>query len=631
MRKHPYYPPITRWMALVAALLLGALVAACGGGGAGAGGAAAGGTGDSTAAAAPTSMLVTTSTPSIGSDGRTSATIAAIVKDASNRTLANQQVDFATTDAGSRLQVVSARTDATGLASATLSIADPANRTIEVSARSGSLQGSVKVAVVGTQIALNGPTDLVAGAANEFTVSLRDSSGAVIAARLIAISSSAGNALSGATVTTDSAGQARFQVTGSKAGADTLSVSALGAIATSAIQVSATQLSFASPSAALEVPVNTTQAVTVQFLLNGAAQANQSIQFFTTRGQLSAAAASTDASGLASVNLSSPTAGAATITARAGSVISAQRIEFVSRTPGKMTLQSSPANVGVNLSPTGTNSSQLVAVVRDAADNPVKGALVSFSAIADPSNGRIEPATATTDSSGVAAVAFFPGANSTGNSQIRMQAAVTGTAVVAQTSLSASRQELVVRIGTGNTIEVLDATKYAMPWTAAVTDGSGNPVVGASIQASLVGARYLKGAYVWNSVIWVPRGEDSTLPPFVCISEDSNQNLRLDAGEDVNGNGALDPANVAVASLVSDAGRTDATGFANLRVVYPKEFANWTEVRLRVTITTLAGTEGTSDRTFVLPVLAADVADEVVAPPGAISPFGRKGDCANPN
>ncbi len=617
---------VARWLALGAGLVLGALVAGCGGGGAG----TQSSTGSS-GATDPAAMQVTTSAPSIGSDGRSSATISAIVKDASNRTMANQQVEFATTDTGARLLIVNARTDVSGVASATLSIADPSNRVISVSARSGSLLQSVSVAVVGTQLTLNGPSSLVAGAPNEYTVGLRDSSGNVIAAKPISIVSAVGNALSAPSVTTDNAGQARFQVTGVKSGADTLTVAALGATAAVPIQISATQLNFSSPSAGLEVAVTTAQAVTVRFLLNGAPQVGLSIEFLSTRGTLSAASAITDGSGDATVLVSSATAGAATITARAGSVTSAQRIEFVSRTPAKISLQPSPANVGVNLSSTSNNSSQLIAVVRDAADNPVKGALVSFSAVADPSNGRIEPATATTDSSGVAAVAFFPGANSTGNNQIRMQAAITSASIAAQTTLTASKQELVVRIGTGNQIEALDSTKYAMPWTAAVTDANGNPVVGATIQASLVGVRFFKGAYAWNGVVWVPRGETSTLPPFSCRSEDLNENLRLDAGEDLDGDGSLEPANVAAASLTSEGGRTEATGFANLRVVYPREFANWTEVRLRVTITTLAGTEGTSDRTFVLPVLSADVSTETTGPPGQVSPFGRVGDCAKPN
>mgnify|MGYP000726978796 CR=1 FL=1 len=67
-------------------------------------------------------------------DAAAGATISAIVKDSANRTMANQQVEFSTTDTGARLQIVSARTDVSGVASATLSIADQpvAGYTIEI-------------------------------------------------------------------------------------------------------------------------------------------------------------------------------------------------------------------------------------------------------------------------------------------------------------------------------------------------------------------------------------------------------------------------------------------------------------------------------------------------------------------
>jgi hypothetical protein len=170
-----------------------------------------------------------------------------------------------------------------------------------------------------------------------------------------------------------------------------------------------------------------------------------------------------------------------------------------------------------------------------------------------------------------------------------------------------------------------------MPWTAAVTDSAGNPVVGAAVQASLVGVRFFKGRYFWTGSVWTTRGATSDVVPWSCESEDTNGNLRLDPGEDRDGDGALEPSNVAIVRVVSTDGRTDASGFANIQVEYAREFANWTQVRLRVTITAIAGTEVSSERTFTLPVLAADIGAETVAPPGAVSPFGAVGDCTVPN
>jgi hypothetical protein len=632
-------PPIesslmSRLIAAMLALLLMVSLAACGGGGgSGAGAQPFGFSGSSSSGSDPAAVQVTTSVPSIGSDGRTTASITAIVKDASNRSMANQDVKFATTDTGSVLQVVNARTDASGTATATLSISDAANRTITVTATTGSLVKSVPVAVTGTQLSLSGPATLVAQAANEFTVSLRNSAGTAIAGAVVAIKSAASNALSAASVTTDAAGQARFTVTGTVGGSDTLTASAaaLNASATLPVTVSGTLLSFLDPAPSQEVPVSTLQSVTVRYLVNGAPQAGQSVSFLATRGTVTPATAATDANGLATTTITASTAGISTITAVAGSLSNQQRVEFVSRTPAKITLQASPANIGVNLSSSGTSSSQLIAVVRDAADNPVKGSIVSFAALADPSNGRIEPAVATTDSSGVASVAFFPGANSTGNNQIVIRASLPGTAISSQATLTASKQELVVRIGTGNQLEATESTKYAMPWTALVTDSAGNPVEGALVQAQLVGVNFFKGQYFWNGTAWQPSGETISSPPFQCASEDLNGNLQLDPGEDLNGNNLLDPANVAVTRVLATDSRTDKSGFANLQIEYPREYANWATVRLRVTITAIAGTEVSSQRQITLPVLASDISAQTVAPPGWKSPFGTTANCASAN
>ena len=622
-------PSMKKWIAAVAALTTVALLGGCGGGG-GAGAQGDGGGGSATEAAA---IDVRTSAPSLGSDARSTATITATVKDAANRALANQQVEFATNDAGSVLQVVSARTDASGSATATLQITDQSNRNIQVAARTGGLTSSVSVAVVGTSLILNGPVNLVAGAPTEFSVGLRDSSGAALAGKPVSIASGAGNGLSASSVVTDPTGQARFTVTGTANGADRLLVSALGATATLDLMVSSTQIAFQTPAASQEIPVDSSQAVTIRYTVAGVPQVGQPVQFAATRGVLSSTSAVTDGDGRASVAIGSTTAGVSTITVSAGSIVNTQRVEFVSRTAAKISLQPSPASVGVNLSPSGANSSQLIAVVRDANDNPVKGVVVSFSALSDPSNGRIEPAFATTDNSGVATVAFLPGPNSTGNNQIRIQASTSQGGVAATATLTAGSQELMVRAGTGNEIEVPNITTYRMPWTAVVTDANGNPVVGADIQASLLSMRYRKGYYTWNGKAWERQ------VTAVCLSEDRNGNLRLDEGEDDpsheewtgNGNGRLDPGNVAAASIVSAGGKTDASGFASLRIDYPKFYAGWVEVRLRVTITTIAGTEGTDERVFVLPVLAADLVNEQVPPPGQPSPFGFASECRDPD
>ena len=129
---------------------------------------------------------------------------------------------------------------------------------------------------------------------------------------------------------------------------------------------------------------------------------------------------------------------------------------------------------------------------------------------------------------------------------------------------------------------------------------------------------YVPGAQTWAAV-----------PVQYCPSEDANGNLRLDAGEDRNDDTMLTPGNVAAAVVSSEAGVTDANGIASVRVVYPKSFANWVEVQLRVTGAVVAGTEGIATVTFILPAAVGDLAVNVSPPGGVDSQFGRQTGCDN--
>lgn len=615
-----------------------ALVACGGGSGAGAVGEGAGVSAEVDAAPAPgpagpvaARIAAMTSAPTLASDGSGAVVISAAVKDADNRTMPGQPVSFSTNDDGAQLTVTSGTTDDTGVATAILKISDRANRSIAVTASTGALFSSIITQVEGTTMTLSGPSSIVQGAPTRYTVTVRDSAGSPIAGAPVQANSAIGNAISPAGIVTSGAGQAALALTAAVEGVDTLTVSALGASASQLLAVSSTQISFSVPDPAREIDVGSSQIVRVTYLHQGAAAGSTPVQFAATRGQLSAESAVTNASGVAEVAISSLTAGVSTISASVGGVVSAQRVEFVSRTPGKLVVQASPANVPVNLSISGTSSSQLIAVVRDTAGNPVKGQIVFFMSPADPSNGRIEPASATTDSSGVASVAFFPGANSSGNNQIIARASIAGAGLQAETTLTASAQALFVRVGTGNQIRKIDETTNEMPWTARVTDSSGNAVAGAAVQTSIVGVRFSKGTYYPLGSTWSRGGETSGSPPFACISEDRNENGRMDPGEDLDRDGKLEPVGVPSVVVNAPGSRSDANGEAGIAVRYEREYGGWVEVRLRVTMATIAGTEGVDERTFVLPVLSNDLQDLMVPPPGAPSPFGVTSDCAKPD
>jgi len=618
---------------LLAVLLAAGTLHGCGGEGAGAGGAGAAGATQSLTDVA--SIQVLKSVPTLASAKDSTMNLTAVVKNAGNVGLKSQVVTFTTTDPGVRLEVLTDKTDPSGASTAKLTLSDSTNRAVPVTVVSGSVSVTENVAVAGTAATLVGPSSIALGATAEFSITLRDSASNPIAGQPVTVASQAGNAVAGAGPT-NAQGQLRVTVTGSKSGSDTLTVTAMGATASAPFTVSGDQLSFIGTPA--EASVNTVQTLKVKVLQGAAAQAGQTVSLNATRGTLSASSVITDVAGEASFTITSPTAGQTELIATTpGGLSSTSRFEFVSTTPAKVKLQPSPAVVGANLGTTTSNSSQLIAVVRDAADNPVKNRRVNFTFLADPSNGRIEPGSAVTDSSGTASVAFIAGPTPTGNNAVRIRSTVDGTAITDDTTLTVSRRELSVLIGTGNEIEKLDSTKNAVPYTAIVSDSSGNPVENVLVQASLVSVRYLKGAYRWSGSIW----EKIPGQGAVCFNEDVNGNGQLDTdtGEDLatggtgygNGDGKLTPGNPAVVTFVTAGGKTNAGGNVDMKVTYPRDRSTWLEVRLRVTAAVVAGTEGVAEVSFVLPGLAADYTNQNVAPPGATSPYGAGSDCRNPN
>lgn len=118
----------------------------------------------------------------------------------------------------------------------------------------------------------------------------------------------------------------------------------------------------------------------------------------------------TDGSGEAATTITSAEAGRALISVTSADGTEATRqVQFVGSVSARVELHAAPATVGVNLAGGASESSQIIAVVRDLANNPVKGARVDFSAT-DPSAGAgLSSAFALTDDTGLASVSFYPG------------------------------------------------------------------------------------------------------------------------------------------------------------------------------------------------------------------------------
>ena len=261
----------------------------------------------------------------------------------------------------------------------------------------------------------------------------------------------------------------------------------------------------------------------------------------------------------------------------------------------------------------------LTAIVTDAETGvAIEGKEVAFAA-RDAANGvRIEVTRSLTDAGGVAVARLLLNGNATERdvtvlasvdqktpAELVIQVASRATSDAVQNN---SRGELTVRLGTDNLIEDLkDQLSYRKRYAAIVTDNAGIPKENVTVLATLRSTRYYVGYWAsgtggWSQVQLVPEG----IP-----SEDAANFGICDALEDKNNDKVLTPGNVASYTVH---GQTDANGVAVLNIVYPKSFAQWAQMQLEVTAS-VGGTEGFSAMTIPLPILAADVTNEQVAPP----------------
>lgn len=594
-----------------------ALLSACGGGGGGGGNSLFGNTGNTTPPSGPAAATVEViaSATSVGTGGD-KVTITAVVKDAGNVGMANAAVAFST-DSGT-LTSATTTTDATGTATALLSTgADKSNRSATVTVTSGSVHGSISLPISGSKLQVSGSTTLSLGAAGSLTVKAIDSAGNPIAGSLISVSSALHNGLDKTSGTTDSQGQLQVTYTASTAGTDTLTFTGIGSTVTSTMGISGEDFSFISPVASTQVVVTQSQVLQVRYRQNGVPQAGRTVNFAATAGSLTASSATTDATGVASVSISSSSAVSSIVQATlvGGTAQATLPLQFVAVTPATLVLQVSPSAIGPNLGASTANQSQVTARVRDALGNPVSGATVNFSRVADPSGGNLLQASAVTDASGQATVQYVSGPDSTSSGGVVLQGSVAGSTGVASTaSLTVNQSALFIALGTGNVISNLDPQTYQKDWTVYVTDANGVAVSGVTLTVRALPQAYAKGSLTYDGTSWVYSSNVVT-----CANEDANYNGLLNTGEDFNADGRLEPGNVI--SVTPGTVQTNSAGRATVSLIYAESYAPWVQIALQVQAL-VNGTESTTQSVFWVNGLSSDFTDETVPPAGRISPFG---------
>lgn len=559
-------------------------------------------------------LTLIASSNQLASNGSDVSRISAIARDQNNAVVEGASVVFSA-DSGA-LKIISSVTNEDGVAEAELTTAgDPTNRDITVNAQTQEENSNVQVSVIGTNLILTGLTNVVFGDTVQYTARLQDSGGAGIAGEAVDISSAAGNALSATSLITDSEGEANVQLTATQGGADTLSAMALGLTATQDLSVSNDSFAFLAPAAGTEVQLGDTETVTVEWLIGGQPQAG-TVNFFTTRGSLSASSVALDASGRASVDITSLNAGPAVVTASVdGGPVIQLGIEFVATTADKISVQASRFTVGTG------EQSTISATVRDPNDNPVKGKIVIFE-LTDVTGGSISVGGQETDSAGRAETVYTAGQTVSASGGVEVRAFVQDTPTVEGTvALTVAQKEVDISIGTGNQIEEPNTADYKKEFSVRVTDSQGVGVSGVNVQLSVFSKQYFKGFYQADPIasVWVP------VIAAICTDEDTNRNGQLDPGEDFNNSGSIEAGNVA--AITPGSVVTDVNGFALVDLTYAQEFGNWVEVTIQAKAA-VTGTEFLETQDYVLEVAASDLALSQSPPGGGVSRWGQTATCA---
>lgn len=589
------------------------------------------GTGGTTDTSAK-SLEVSASSRQLGSSGDKPVTISAIAKDKNNNVLKDATVLFSV---NSEATIEADDTTATGgvkTAKLTPGLENPENRNVTVTVKSGTLVKTIDIAITGTTLVVDGSARIALNTPTTFIAKLKDSAGKALSNETVTINSSLNNPLtpvSGSGFVTDANGEVQFSINAAVSGTDTIAVSALGVSSSKTLEISGDNFTIASTNA--EIKVKTAETINLKWTQNGVAQPNKTINLAATRGEVKPAlTVTTDAQGQAVFYVGSSTAGGTVITATDASTGLSTSLtrEFVATTPAILNAQVEKELI------TPESSTNIVAIVKDAADNPVKNQVVTFN-LEDTVGGKLSSSTATTDSLGKATIGYTAGNATSAKDGVKITSSLRITdpniAAVADDSvtLTVGGQGLRIVLGEDEKISE-DGIFYKKSFGVIVTDSAGNPVKDKKIDFALTPLAYAKGSFLPCGVI-LSDGTASDKPLFSqtasCASEDLDNDGLLDAGEDLNSSGRLEPTH---AATVTNSSVTDSDGKVLATVVYPQSHSLWNKVRLTARIL-VSGTEYLESTDFVLPVLAADVGSCEVSPPNAVSPYGTDASCLTKN
>ncbi|KPA18050.1 Ig domain-containing protein [Candidatus Magnetomorum sp. HK-1] len=247
----------------------------------------------------------------------------------------------------------------------------------------------------------------------------------------------------------------------------------------------------------------------------------------------------------------------------------------------------------------------------------VENVPVLFS-IENPTGGGeyISPVIVVTDSTGIASTRFTSGSLGSSADGVIIKAILINKPNVEKTlKIVIGGVAGSVAIGRGSSLDIvaLNPSTYALPMSVLVSDANGNRMANAQVSLSAWPIKYSTG-------YWGTDPFQGTSTYLLCSpnilgtydNEDTNENIYLDPGEDINGDGELTPPNAAAGNVPSSV-TTDENGVANFNLVYLKSSAVWISNRIQAT-TYVHGTETRSSVTFTLPYMTLESCDMPNAP-----------------
>lgn len=173
---------------------------------------------------------------------------------------------------------------------------------------------------------------------------------------------------------------------------------------------------------------------------------------------------------------------------------------------------------------------------------------------------------------------------------------------------------------------------YIEKLTVLVVDSAGNPKPDVQITPTLDLTHYGKGEWRWSAVEkkWYQYTFFSC-PAEDALEPDGKRNGTIEANEDRNNNGQLDPRQSDVSIALVGSTKTDSNGLATLRIEFPKGMASWVRYVIRVSapgVLSPPAWYGKFDDRWTSPTL--DSVKSEGTPAYVYSPYGRVLDCSSP-